>query len=165
MASDRDRARAATALLRRSGGEIESTIEGRSMGTTLVAGTRIRIADRRHADLSAGAVVAFLANGRLIGHRVVGRSRDRHGREALLTRGDGCTLCDPPVEHALVVGEITAWHGADGWRPLPPEPRRGPVQAMVAATSLAGVRTLARFDVPLAANLHARSGLSRLRNV
>jgi hypothetical protein len=174
MVSDRDRARAAAALLRRAGGEMESTVQGRSMGTTLVAGTRIRIVDSRHGDLSAGAVVAFLAGGRLIGHRVVGRSRDRHGREALLTRGDGCTFCDPPIEHTLVVGEVTAWHDADGWRPVPPEPRRGPVRTVVAAAVLVCVRAISRFDVLLASNLHerflviltqARVGLSRLRNV
>jgi uncharacterized protein YceK len=166
-----DRARAAAELLRRSGGEIESMVQGRSMGRTLPAGTRIRIGQSRDAALAPGAVIAFLAGETLTGHRLVGRIRDLRGREALLTRGDGCTLCDPPIEPTLVVGEVVAWQSATGWSPVPPEARRGPVRATLAAVALTCVRALARLDLPFATVLHeslltvatrARTKLSRL---
>lgn len=166
-----ERARAAAELLRRSGGEIESMVQGRSMGGTLPAGTRIRIGQGRDAAFAPGTVVAFLVGETLTGHRVVRSSRDLWGREALLTRGDGCMLCDPPIDPALVVGEVTAWHSATGWSPVPPEARRGPIGTMLAAIALACVHTLARLNLPLAGALHeslltatirARGTLSRM---
>ena len=171
MLPSHDRAFAAAALLRRSGGEIESTVQGRSMGSTLPAGTRIRIGYRPDAAFREGTVVAFLAGETLTGHRVVGHCRDRQGREVLLTRGDGCTFCDPPIEPALVVGVVTAWQAGSDWRALPPAPRKGPVGAALAALVLGCVRTLARIDLPLASSTHevlltaglrTRARLSRL---
>lgn len=149
-----ERSLAAAELLRRTGGEIESTVRGRSMGATLPAGTRIRIACRRDAAFADGAVVAFLAGGTLVGHRVVGRCRDLRGREALVTRGDGSVFCDPVIDPASVVGEVMAWQSGAAWLALAPAPRRGPFGTLMAAFVLRCVRTLARIDRPLVSTAH-----------
>jgi hypothetical protein len=166
-----ERALAAADLLQRHGGEIESTVRGRSMGSTLPAGTRIRIGRQRPAGYPEGVVVAFLAGGTLVGHRVVGHCRDRRGRHALLTRGDGTIYCDPPIDPALVVGEVIAWESRSAWHAVPPAPGRGHAGVLVAAAVLGCVRALASMNRPLASRLveaplsavrSARALLSRL---
>ena len=149
-----DRYLAAVDLLRRNEGEIESVVRGDSMGPTLPAGARIRVACSQRAAFADGAVVAFLAGDVMIGHRVVGRCHDRQGREALLIRGDARLLCDPPVDPALVLGEVIAWQQGSVWHPVAPAPRRGPVNRLAAAAVLGWVRLLARFDLPRVARWH-----------
>jgi len=143
-------------LLRRSGAEIESVVQGRSMGCALPSGARIRIRCAASARYEVGSVVAFRAGDALIGHRVVAASRDRRGRDLLVTRGDAALLCDPPVDPALVLGEVTARADGDAWTPVPgPAPRRGPA-AGVAAVSLHVVRGLAAVDRDLASRFIER---------
>jgi hypothetical protein len=131
-----ERTLATLELLRRSGGEIESTVRGDSMGQTLPAGTRIRIACGPCADLADGAAIAVVAGDMMIGHRLVGRCRDRRGREALLIRGDATIVCDPPIAPALIVGQIMFREVGSDWQPVPPAPRRGPLDALLAAAVL-----------------------------
>lgn len=149
-----ERTLATLEVLRRSGGEIESTVRGNSMGQTLPAGTRIRIACGPCADLADGAAIAVVAGDAMIGHRLVGRCRDRRGREALLIRGDATLICDPPIDPALIVGQITCRQAGAGWQPVPPAPYRGPWGAFLAAAILGCVRAFARLDVPQTAVAH-----------
>jgi hypothetical protein len=145
---------AAVELLRRAGGDVESTIRGDSMHPTLPAGARIKVTCRQQPRYACGAVVAFLAGDVLVGHRVVGHCSDRQGRQALLLRGDARLLCDPPVDPALVLGEVTAWQQDSGWRPLAPAPRLAWPGRWAAASVLAGVRRLARYDLPRVSRWH-----------
>jgi hypothetical protein len=88
-------------LLGRSGKVIESQVIGNSMGSSLPSGSRIRIRRLAMEDYSAGQVVAFVAGGKLYGHRIVYRSS--HG---FLTRGDNHAWCDLPVHASSILGVI-----------------------------------------------------------
>ena len=144
---------ALAAMLKRAGSAVESTVRGSSMGRTLPPGTRIRITCAADAAYRPGAVVAFLAGDALIGHRVVARSRDRRRRDVLVTRGDAVMLCDPPIDPALVLGEVTARQEPAGWTALPAPVRRGPIARAVAALALGAVRALAWVDREIASRL------------
>ena len=142
-------------LLRRAGSVIESEIRGRSMGSTLPPGTRIRIRCLAEAGYRTGSVVAFVAGRGLVGHRVVGRGSDRRGRTVLLTRGDGTPVCDPPVEPDLVLGEVTDWHDGRAWRPIPDPPPITALRRLAAAGLLLLVRLTLAVDPRLAGRLAA----------
>jgi hypothetical protein len=141
-------------LLRRAGGEIESTIRGDSMDPTLPAGARIRIVCAPAESLQDGTVAAFLAGDVMIGHRLVGRCRDLRHREALLLRGDARLVCDPPVDPRLVLGQVVAWQREDTWQPVAPATGQGPLARFTAAVILFAMRLVARIDLPLAGRLH-----------
>jgi hypothetical protein len=140
-------------LLQRAGRDIESTIHGRSMGSTLPPGTRILIRCREDGAYPTGAVVAFVATRGLVGHRVVGRRLDPPGAATLLTRGDGTLICDPPLEAARVLGEVTNWHDGETWRPVPAAPARSAMPRLGAAGLLLLVRLALAVDRELATRL------------
>jgi sterol desaturase/sphingolipid hydroxylase (fatty acid hydroxylase superfamily) len=144
---------AAAGLLKRTGSNIESTVRGRSMGGALGDGTRIRITCARAERYPLGAVVAFMAGDVLIGHRVVARSRDRRGREGLVTRGDARLFCDPPIDPALVLGEVTARADGAAWASVPDPIVRGWLPRVVSALALGVVRSLASLDRDVASRL------------
>ncbi len=138
-------------LLKRAGSIIESEIRGPSMGRTLEPGTRIRIRCGTGLDFLDGTVIAFLAGQRLVGHRLVGRTRDRRGQPLLLTRGDGTVVCDPPLDPQAVLGEVIEWLDGDTWRPLPTAPPHSLIGRGVAATILLLIRLALVLDDRLAA--------------
>lgn len=138
-------------LLRRAGSVIESEIRGRSMGSTLVPGTRIRIRCGTGTDYPDGTVVAFIGGRGLVGHRVVSRGRSRRGLAFLLTRGDGSLVCDPPVEPERLLGEIIEWQDGDTWRAVPSAPQVSVAGRGIAAANLLLVRLLLAVDAGLAA--------------
>ncbi len=140
-------------LLQRAGRDIESTIQGRSMGNTLPPGTRILIRCRESGAYVNGSVVAFVATRGLVGHRVVGRRADSTGTVTLLTRGDGTLVCDPPLEPSRVLGEVTEWHDGEAWRPVPPAPARSTPARLGAAGLLLLVRAALAIDQEMAARL------------
>jgi hypothetical protein len=146
-------------LLQRAGRVIESEISGLSMGSTLPAGTRIRIHCDDPASARRGSVVAIMAERGLIGHRLLWRGIDRRGRPMVLTRGDGSPVCDPPVEAERILGEITHWYAAPEWQPVPTAPaaplfRRGLAAIMLGAVRL-GLAIDERVAVRTAALLAA----------
>jgi hypothetical protein len=140
-------------LLQRAGRDIESEIQGRSMGITLPPGTRILIQCREDGAYPDGCVVAFVAGRGLVGHRVVGRRSDRGRQPMLLTRGDGTIVPDPPVEADRVLGEVTERHDGKRWRPVPPAPIRSTVPRVGAAGLLLLVRAALVVDRDLAIRL------------
>ena len=85
--------RAAAQLLRHMHKEIESTISGVSMGTTIPDGSTIRISCDHPEDMSVGQVMAFLDTGGLVAHRFGGlghggsRSRCGGGKTGLAKEG------------------------------------------------------------------------------
>ena len=138
-------------LLKRAGSVIESEIRGRSMGDTIVSGTRIRIRCGTAVDYPEGTVIAFLGGNGLVGHRVVGVGRDRLGGTYLLTRGDGSIVCDPPVEPERVLGEVIERQDGETWKPIPAAPPGTVLGRSIAAVSLLLVRTALAVDARLAA--------------
>lgn len=146
-----DQGLALAPFLKRAGSVIESQIRGRSMGGTLVSGTRIRIRCGTSLDYPEGAVIAFLGGRGLVGHRVVGRGRDRQGGALLLTRGDGSLICDPPVEPDRILGEVIEWQDGESWRPLPAAPPNTLLGRGTAAGTLLLIRVALAVDPRLAA--------------
>lgn len=137
-------------LLQRSRRVIESEISGISMGSTLPAGTRIRIQCDDPAAARRGAVVAIMAERGLIGHRLLWRGTDRRGNPVVLTRGDGSPVCDPPVAAERILGEITHWFASTEWRPVPPLEARSLARRVTAALMFAPVRAAVAIDIGLA---------------
>lgn len=137
-------------LLKRAGAVIESEIRGRSMGDTLAPGTRIRIRCGTGLDYPEGTVIAFVGGRGLVGHRVVGRGRDRRGEMLLLARGDASLVCDPPVEPKRILGEVIEWQDGEAWRPLPPAPPNGFPGRSIASGTLLLVRLALAVDARLA---------------
>ena len=139
-------------LLKRAGAVIESEIRGRSMGGTLATGTRIRIRCGTKTDYPDGTIIAFIGGKGLVGHRVVGRGRERPGGAYLLTRGDGSRVVDPPVGPERVLGEVIEWWEGEQWQPLPvavPDTRLGRATAL-------GMLLLVRLALVVNAQLAAR---------
>src|SRR5256885_16561143 len=128
ICADPRRVHAAAQLLRRdAGGPVESEVRGMSMGTVIPDGARIRI-DSSATALTTGTVIAFVAGGRTVVHRIRWQRRTGRARGWLITQGDAMRLPDMPVARNALVGRVVAVRGEDGtWRPLavpPPWPRR-----------------------------------------
>jgi hypothetical protein len=108
ICADERRVKAVAALLRaHSPGVVESKVAGLSMGTTIPHGSRIRIGPGTDACTS-GTVVAFIAGGKSIVHRVRWRGRLGRARAFLITQGDALMLPDIPVEIEAVLGAVVA---------------------------------------------------------
>jgi hypothetical protein len=118
---------------------VESTVEGVSMGRTIPPGSRIRfdLADRdRYA---VGDVLAFVAAGKVVVHRLVYRGRRGAARDQLLTRGDAALVPDQPLTTDRILGPVTAILRADAWIPLDRPARRSGPAGLIAAAALAAV--------------------------
>lgn len=93
-------------------GRFRWRVEGGSMAPTLRPGSEIEIAPV-HVPPSLGDVVVFVADGALIVHRLVHRSRG-----LLVTQGDGRDRPDRPVQPSDVLGRvIEARHGGERYWP------------------------------------------------
>jgi hypothetical protein len=138
-------------LLKRAGTVIESEIRGRSMGSTLPPGSRIRIRCGTAATYPEGTVIAFVGGTGLVGHRVVGHGRQRAGGALLLTRGDGTLVCDPPIEPGRILGEVIERRDGESWRPLPAAPSATLLGRGTAAATLLLIRAALVLDLRLAA--------------
>ncbi|MFL6194444.1 MAG: S24/S26 family peptidase [Thermoanaerobaculia bacterium] len=87
-------------------GAVEVSVRGDCMDPVLADGDRVRVAAARF--YAPGDVIVFRAgDGRLTAHRLLGY-RFHQGRMALVTRGDGCVVHDPPVPLAAVLGRVEA---------------------------------------------------------
>jgi hypothetical protein len=135
-----DRGLTLAPLLRRAGSVIESELRGSSMGGTLSDGTRIRIRCGNEESYPAGAVIAYVIPGGLIGHRIVAVTSRHGGQPLYFTRGDATIVCDGPVQAGMVLGEVTEWFGGGTWRPLPRALAMGLGRSLSAAVILAAIR-------------------------
>lgn len=130
LKADPARVAALAAELRAPNRLIESTVEGRSMGPGLPAGSRIRIELAERTEYAVGEVVAFLADGQVVVHRVVHLGRSRSLAGLILTRGDVMIVPDPPLAPARVLGRVVGVRVGEVWRPVGgPTPRRLPARA------------------------------------
>jgi hypothetical protein len=132
---------AVAALWRKTGRELRARFGGSSMEPALPAGSEVLL---RCGEAGApGDVIAFLAGGRLLVHRVVARAGDGSWT---LTRGDARTMPDVPIRDAsAIVGRVAglcrgaAIEGVPAARDSPA--RRGVVRlcaALVAASPRVG---------------------------
>jgi hypothetical protein len=85
---------------------VHSTVQGSSMGTTLPAGSRIRIRSGHEGRWRDGEVIAFLAGSRVMAHRIVATGSSAASKDFLMTLGDNNWLCDPPVHRSAVIGHV-----------------------------------------------------------
>jgi hypothetical protein len=110
---------AAARLWRKTGRELKARFGGSSMQPSVAPGSEVVL--RCGAAASVGDIVAYLADGRLVLHRVEAVSaRDR----TLLTRGDALWLPDLPVRDLeTVLGVVSAVGRDGGFAPPPPAPQ------------------------------------------
>jgi hypothetical protein len=106
------------ALSRKGGGIVHSTIHGSSMGSSLPAGSRIRIRSGSDDGWKAGDVIAFLAGSRVMAHRIAVCGRSAKANGFFITQGDNNWLCDPPVHRSAVIGSVEIAAGEGEWRPV-----------------------------------------------
>lgn len=109
---------AAARLWKKTGRELKARFGGSSMQPSLDPGSEVVL--RCGAPVLVGDIVAYLADGRVVLHRVEAVS-PRDG--ALLTRGDARWLPDLPVrDPETVLGVVTAVDRGEGLTPPPPAP-------------------------------------------
>jgi hypothetical protein len=85
------------------------------MGTTLPAGSRIRIRCGHEGSWRDGEVIAFLAGSRVMAHRIVATGNGTASKDFLITLGDNNWLCDPPVHSSAVIGRVETMTSVSGW--------------------------------------------------
>jgi hypothetical protein len=139
---------AIAAVLRAHGREIESRVEGTSMGATLPESSQVRIRCGEPDADSRDAIVAFLAGSRLVSHRVVHQGRRGRASQYLITRGDGRLLPDPPVRRGDVLGTVTGVWIGDGWVPPGGRPAQPPLRRL--AVGLLGLLAKGAVEVDVA---------------
>lgn len=98
--------------------EFESTVLGESMGEAVPAGSMIRVRFASDANLTTGQIVTYIANDRIVAHRLVKIARSR-GDRFVITCGDGTVCCDVPVPVSAVIGILTELRGNGTWKPAP----------------------------------------------
>jgi hypothetical protein len=127
ICADGRRMQAAASLFRSGAlGQVISEVSGMSMGTVIPHGAQIRI-DPAAAPAPRGTVIAFVAGGKTVVHRVRWQRRWGRARNFVITQGDGMLLPDMPVERAAILGPVTAVQSQGAWRPVdaaPIRPRR-----------------------------------------
>ena len=140
---------------------VESELQGPSMGTTLPAGTRIRIVPLPAEGPRCGRVVAFVAGSRVVVHRVGYLGRGARARGHAITLGDGNWLCDPPIEIAAIAGVVDEAFVGGEWRPagMPPGPAWN---RRVARASLALMAAVLEASPALASRLARAMSYARM---
>jgi hypothetical protein len=110
---------AAARLWKKTGRDLKARFGGSSMRPSLAPDSEVVV--RCGSSAAVGDIVAYLADGRLVLHRVEAVSA-RDG--TLLTRGDALWLPDLPVRDPESVLGVVSAVGRDGrFAPPPPAPR------------------------------------------
>jgi hypothetical protein len=155
---DPSRILAVASRLRGPDRSLESTVEGLSMGRTLPPGSRIRIDFVERDGYEVGEVVAFVAGGQVVVHRVVYRGRAGPARGYVLTRGDAPLAPDAPVPERSIIGAVGAVQRDGRWEAVggrPWQTRRARVVRALLLVWVAGVlRVSPRVAHALAFFLH-----------
>jgi hypothetical protein len=116
ICADGRRMQAAASLFRSGAlGAVISEVSGMSMGSAIPHGARIRIAPST-VPCRRGTVVAFVAAGRTVVHRIRWQRRWGRGRHFVITQGDGMLLPDMPVERMAILGPVLAVNTSGAWR-------------------------------------------------
>lgn len=120
---DGSRLLALSGFLKKGSRAFETVVRGGSMGNALPDGSHIRVRFVSESEYVKGSVVAYVAQDRIIAHRVL-RCVTSRGKRYLLTRGDSTALCDSPVPVEAAIGVVTHFETNEHWRPVPPLPSR-----------------------------------------
>jgi len=122
---------------------VESTVQGRSMGTTLPPGSRIRIELAQRSRYKPGEIVAFLAGTELVVHRLLHWGCVGAARGSAITRGDAPLVPDPPVRHDRILGPVIAVRRGTDWvAPKPACRRRTSARILAALLSAIAIGAL-----------------------
>lgn len=87
-------------------GQLRLRVSGTSMAPVIRPGDVLSVEAAGLEQLSAGEIVVFAREGRLIAHRLVART-ERAGADFLVTRGDRTRRNDAPVSSAELLGRVT----------------------------------------------------------
>lgn len=115
---DGDRLLAFSRFLKKGSREFESTVLGESMGKAVPPGSQIRVRFASDAKLMAGQIVTYVANDRIVAHRLIRVARSR-GNRYVITCGDGTVCCDAPMPVSAVIGILTELRSNGIWKPVP----------------------------------------------
>lgn len=115
---DGDRLLAFSRFLKKGSREFESTVLGESMGKAVPPGSQIRVRFASDAKLMAGQIVTYVANDRIVAHRLIRVARSR-GNRYVITCGDGTVCCDAPMPVFAVIGILTELRSNGIWKPAP----------------------------------------------
>jgi hypothetical protein len=145
VAFDRERLLALSSLLKNSSPEIESQVQGGSMGAVLPDGSQIRIRIGAVDTFVPGQIVTYIAKDRIIAHRLV-QSVTSYDGHYVITRGDATLCCDAPVRTSSVIGVVTEFRKNGSWQPVGPPAARGRGSQLIASVMSAMVVALLRLN-------------------
>jgi len=91
------------AALLREGRTVDVPLGGASMRPLFTPGDTLRITPARAETVKPGDIVAVDLDGQLLVHRLVYKTAT-----TVVTRGDACASCDPPLPRATVIGRVDA---------------------------------------------------------
>jgi signal peptidase I len=114
---NRERVLAFSGFLKDGSREFGTWVRGRSMGNVLPNGSQVRVRIVPERDLAVGHVVAYVAEDRMVVHRLV-RFTKSGDDQYLITRGDATVCCDRPVRASSVVGVVTEHCATGTWEPV-----------------------------------------------
>lgn len=134
-------------FLRRSSHEVETCVRGGSMGSALPEGSQVRI--RFAGEFSIGQVVAYVAEDRIVAHRLV-RTVSSHGDLYLITRGDASVFCDSPIRVSAVMGVVAGFRDREQWQAIAPKPRRRFVVRLMESALAASATAVLRASPTIA---------------
>ena len=144
---------ALASLLGRGEHDVEVEVRNDSMWPTLHPGDVARVRTGRAGPRSRGTVIAYVDGAGVVPHRIVRRGFGPFARRHVVTRGDSCVLCDPPLSLDSIVGTVVAHQDHDGaWLPVAGAPRRRGLRGMVRAAAA----------LPVVAMLELHPRLARL---
>lgn len=79
-------------------------VTGLSMGSLTRNASHLRIQKIEHAP-RFGTVILYITSGKLVAHRIIGRSR---GQGLIIAKGDACPQADRPIRTDQVLGQVMA---------------------------------------------------------
>jgi hypothetical protein len=104
----------------------EAVVHGRSMGSALPDGSRVRVEPATVSDIEVGHIVLHKAvDGRMVAHRVVALGTGPKHSPFIITQGDHQSLCDMPLSSEEILGRVVSIWDDQGWSaPLMGLPQR-----------------------------------------
>lgn len=139
-------------LLRKSGQRFESVVRGKSMEPTLPDGAAIRIAAIGSGAHRVGQIVVYADARRLVAHRIVYCTGAGPMPPVVLTQGDGCLACDPPIRIDKIQGVVATVRIEGRWREPAAWSRPSWKQA-VAAANVSLIKTCLRVSFRFARSI------------
>lgn len=147
---------AVTSLWRKTGRELRARFAGSSMEPALSPGSEVLL--RCGEPGTPGDVIAFVADGRLVVHRVVARARD--GRWTL-TRGDARVLPDVPILDADdILGRVAGVWREGSLHDVAPR-SDSPLRRLVLRVACAAMGVDRRAGMGMLRSAHALARLTR----